>query len=347
MEKNYKNWSSLFDIMNGYIHSQALITAVELGIFDLLHTHRGITVEDIQTKIKLKPYPARVLMLGICNTGLVYKNPETKGYYNSPAAEELLIEHKPHSMIPFVKFNDRIQRKCLLHLTNSVKNNTNEGLKEFPGEGHTLYERFSHYPELEVLFQEALGAYTYWLSQPLWELKDFENVEHLLDIGGGDGTNAISLCERYPHLQVTILDRPSVCAQAEINVSKKNLKHRIRCVGLDVFQDAWPAGCDAVLASHFVEIFSPEKIQKLYSKIHNYLQNGGSFFLWAAVANENETGGLQAAKSSMYFLATASGEGMTYPIGDHIQWLTAANFTISNTEYVSPIEHVALAAKKR
>ena len=38
------------------------------------------------------------------------------------------------------------------------------------------------------------------------------------------------------------------------------------------------------------------------------------------------TGTLQSAKSSVYFLAVASGEGMTYPARDHERWLRAAGF---------------------
>lgn len=40
-------------------------------------------------------------------------------------------------MLPFIKFNDQIQRRILLHFTESLKENSNCGLQEFPGDGQT------------------------------------------------------------------------------------------------------------------------------------------------------------------------------------------------------------------
>ena len=93
-----------------------------------------------------------------------------------------------------------------------------------------------------------------------------------------------------------------------------------------MFADLWPSGCDGILLSHIVEIFAPEKIRFLYGKALEFLVTGGRLFVWTIMANDPETQGLQAAKSSTYFLTTASGEGMAYPAKDHAQWLREAGF---------------------
>ena len=94
-----------------------------------------------------------------------------------------------------------------------------------------------------------------------------------------------------------------------------------------MFRDPWPEGFDAILLSHFVELFTPEKIESIYSKAYEALPAGGRLFVWTMMSDDSETGGLQAAKSSIYFLSVASGEGMAYPGGDHERWLHNVGFS--------------------
>ena len=111
-----------------------------------------------------------------------------------------------------------------------------------------------------------------------------------------------------------------------------------------MFTDRWPSGCDGILLSHIVEIFTPEKIRFLYKKALELLVTGGRLFVWTIMTNDLETQGLQAAKSSTYFLTTASGEGMAYPAKDHAQWLGEVGFRAVK-RYDSPeIDHGALVA---
>jgi hypothetical protein len=64
------------------------------------------------------------------------------------------------------------------------------------------------------------------------------------------------------------------------------------------------------------------------------------------MANDMETQGLQAAKSSIYFLSTASGEGMAYPGTDHEKWLREAGFRSVKRYNVPAIDHGGIVATK-
>src|SRR5262249_31025814 len=145
-------------------------------------------------------------------------------------------------------------------------------------------------------------------------------------VGGGDGTNAIRLCKCYPRLKVTILDLPTVCEIARGLIAEHNMSDRIVCVERNIFSDPWLEGCDGVLMSHFVAIFSEDKISFLYRSAFNILSENGKLFIWTLTSNDLEIGGFQSAKSSIYFLTTASGEGMAYPGKDHERWLRQAGF---------------------
>jgi hypothetical protein len=70
------------------------------------------------------------------------------------------------------------------------------------------------------------------------------------------------------------------------------------------------------------------------------------FIFWTATAHENEDPGLQAAKSSMYFLTTASGRGFTYTLIEHKEWLAEAGLMIRNTYHFDNVEYTAVVAIK-
>jgi hypothetical protein len=62
------------------------------------------------------------------------------------------------------------------------------------------------------------------------------------------------------------------------------------------------------------------------------------------MANDSETGSLQAAKSSIYFLCAASGEGMAYPAKDHDEALRRAGFSAVRRYLAAEFDHGALIA---
>lgn len=338
-------WKRFCEIMNGYIYSQALATACEFDLFTHLSKHDGATLGELQEKLSLSEYATRVLLLACCACGLIHREENTGKYTNSSIAEKVLVSQSPYSMVSFVRFNHQVQQRCANNLTQSLRECRNAGLDELPGEGDMLYHRLTKYPELESLFQEAMNAYTR-LSTKMLDVPELAEIRNLLDIGGGEGGNAIRFCRQYPNLKVTILDLPTVCRIARKTIERNGLSDRISCVARDMFEETWPENVNGILLSHVVEIFSPQKIRFLYKKAYEALPAGGRLFIWAIMANDSETGGLQAAKSSIYFLSTASGEGMAYPGKDHEQWLREAGFKKIARYDAIEYEHGAIVAEK-
>ena len=340
-----QEWQQLCQIMNGYIYSQTLVTACDLQLFTYLSRNQGATRDELPRNLGLSEHCTRVLMLAACAVGLVRRDVKTGRYYNSDLAEKVLVAGSPQCMLPFVQFNYQVQQRGSRQFTKALKENRNAGLDEFPGRGTTLYQRLAGYPELENLFQEAMGAYTR-LSPQMLELREFSEIRRLVDVGGGDGSNAIRLCRLFPQLRITILEIPTVVQIAREAVGRAGLADRIRCEEGDMFVHRWPAGHDAAMLSHVVEIFSQEKIRCLYARAYENLPSEGKLLVWTIMANDAETAALQAAKSSIYFLCVASGEGMAYPAKEHEQLMKAVGFRAVKTYSAGEIDHGALVATK-
>lgn len=339
-ELSWEEWEALCEMMNGYIKTQVLSTACDLGVFDVIE--RGATVASLHKKLQIDEHGCRVLLLGLKQLKLVSVS-ETGAITNAPLTRRCLLRDAEQSMVPFVGLNDKIQHRACLHFTRALREGRNAGLDEFPGDAPTLYGRMASDPKVERLFHEGMGAYTR-LSPRMMAVNEFSDVSMLLDVGGGDGTNAIRLCERYPSLKVTLIDLPSVIEKARANIAAHDLEDRVTCKAVDMFTDPWPRGCDGVIFSHVLEIFSPEKIQFLYKKSRAYLKHG-QLFVWSLMCDDNETSSLQAVKSSLYFVTVASGEGMAYPARDHVRWLKDAGFEVAAKYDARAIDHCALVAR--
>lgn len=335
-------WNRLLNSLNAYVHTQCLVTACELDLFSFLSAKNGASRQDVAEALQLETYSARILLLGCCTAGLIRRDPESRNYYNLSHAEKLLVADSATSMLPFVRFAERVQRPCATHFTESLRTQTNVGLREFPGAGTTLYERLQGHPELEQLFQDALHCYTK-VAPGMNDFDELSTTRHLLDVGGGDGSTAARLCERYPDLFVTILERPSVCDIASRQLTHSPVRGRIELLPTDIFEETWP-DCDGVLLSHVTEIFSPSRVKTLYRKARRALRSGGHLFVWTIMSDDLETGGFQAAKSSVYFLTTASGEGMAHSGPSHESWLRDAGFDSIRRENHAEVGHGSLVA---
>lgn len=340
-ELSWEEWQSLCEMMNGYIKTQVLSSACDLGVFDAIE--RGATLASLPRQLEIDAHGCRVLVLGLKQLKLIEVD-DTGKVTNSALARRCLLRGSARSMVPFVHLNDKIQHRACLHFTQALREGRNAGLDEFPGDAPTLYGRMAVDPALERLFHDGMGAYTR-LSPRMMAVKEFGEVTRLLDVGGGDGTNAIRLCERYPSLKVTLIDLPSVIEKARENIRAQGLSDRVTCEAVDMFTDSWPQGCDGVIFSHVLEIFSPEKIQFLYQKSRAYLRDAGQLFVWSLMCDDDETGGLQSVKSSLYFVTVASGQGMAYPARDHIKWLNDAGFEVTAEYDARTIDHCALVAR--
>jgi hypothetical protein len=337
-------WELLNASMNAYMHGEALAAACELRLFDYLAKHPDSSLDGIARGMELAQHGVRVLLLGCASAGLVERDEQGR-YRNSSVAEKLLVCGKADYFGNFIKFNHDVQQRCARHLAESIRQNRNVGLDELPGKGKHLYERLTENTELETLFHAAMGAYSR-LAPKVLDAPGLTGISRLIDVGGGDGSIAMALCRKNAAMQVWLMDKPSVCEIAARTIAGEGLSDRITCVPCDIFADAWPRDVNGVLMSHLVEIFSSDRIRALYGAAYDALAPGGRLVVWTLTCRDDESGGLQAAKSSIYFLTTASGEGMAYPATDHVAWLEQAGFRPIERYSYPEFDHSAILATK-
>jgi ubiquinone/menaquinone biosynthesis C-methylase UbiE len=190
-----------------------------------------------------------------------------------------------------------------------------------------------------------MAAFTLQSMPGLLDHVEAGSIGHLLDVGGGDGTTAVALARRDPALRITIFDMPSVTGLAQRGLPD-DLADRVGLHPGDLFADSFPAGVDAVLFSHVLEVFSPDRIRFLLDKAFRVLPPGGRLLLYGFHAAAGETGGVLAARLSLYLNVLATGEGMAYPARDYEQWLRDVGATKVESFTGLPYEHGLIVGRK-
>jgi hypothetical protein len=111
--------------------------------------------------------------------------------------------------------------------------------------GATLWSYLDRHPLEREVFQRALVANTSLILPAILAAYDFSAIQHLVDVGGGQGSLCLELLSRYPDLQATLLEQPKVIAQAQARVRAlpAPLAARYHLVDGDFFRSV-PAGAE-------------------------------------------------------------------------------------------------------
>ncbi len=323
-------------IVNGPALFNAIVAGIDLGVFGFLSQHNGATFGELVEHTGLGAHQLRVLMFALCVTTLILK--EDGKYRNTALAEDFLASDNEDSWSHILVGWHRVYYPAFAETPEALRRGTNTALGAYPGLGRTLYERLSQNPDLQRLFYNAMAAFTLRSLPGLLDQADLSTVSRLLDIGGGDGCTARAIARRFPGIEVTIFDLPSVATLASQSLSPSEEENVKVCAG-DFLRDPFPQGVDAVLFSHVLEVFNEEDICGLLRRAYDSLCSGGRILIYGFNASRDETSGPLGARLTLYLNVLATGHGMSYPAADYERWLRHAGFKNVKTKSALPYEH--------
>jgi cyclopropane fatty-acyl-phospholipid synthase-like methyltransferase len=312
-------------VIHGTSAFELLRTALEFDLFERLEEAGGVDLPAVAAALGVGRQPARILLLGLAALRLVYKDGDV--YRNADITRRKLLRGSPRFVGPLVDVQAEIIGPHMGDFAESMRQNTNVGLRRLPGPGTTLYERLTAHPELQKTYYSNMGDASRKSFPLVLDRFDFGRLRHVVDLGGGDGSNAIVLAARFPHLNVTVFDQESVVHIAERNARDAGLADRVHVAVGDIFNDPFPEGIDAIMVFHIFEIWSLDRNTKLLRKCYDTLPEDGAVLLYNFVSYDDNTGPLSAALVSPYFLTLASGEGMTYAARDMEDAVRDAGFS--------------------
>jgi ubiquinone/menaquinone biosynthesis C-methylase UbiE len=293
----------------------------QLGLFSLLHREPGSDQAAIARVLGLQPRPARVLLLGTTALGLTIRDGDR---YRNAALLDGLFPGSWEIIEDLVEFEARIVLPVGADFIESLRTDTNAGLRRIPGDSADLYHRLSASPGLERLFYRCMRSWSRLSNPVLIENASLTGARRVLDVGGGDGVNSIALATAYPGLSFTVLDMPGALEFARDRITESGLSSRVSVRQGDIFTDPYPDGHDCVLFANQLVIWSPEQNAMLLEKAYHALPEGGRVLIFSAMSDHD--GPVYAALDNLYFMTLPTAHSTIYRWDHYEEWLRAAGF---------------------
>lgn len=301
---------ALTTVLLGHNAFQFTRAGVELGLFDLLERSPGTPRERIGEELGLAERSLDILLLGVTSLRLVERT--EKGYFNSRSISDLFTGGHWELVKAVVGFEAYVTYPGLVDFTESLRANSNVGLRRYPGDGATVYHRLSQDPELLKVFYHFMGTWSAVAGRHLIKYGDFSASRRILDVGGGDATMAMAVARAHPDVEVTVLEIPKVVDLARKRVAEAGLGDRVKVVEGDIFAGDYPEGHDTVMFVHQLQIWPQDRIRVLLGHAHDVLPDGGRVLILNSMSEDNYDGPLMAALASPFFAAVAGEGGMLY-----------------------------------
>lgn len=319
------NMDGLAWVLFGHAAFQYLNAASELELFELLDRRGPLTREQIGEALGLAERANNILLLGCTSLGLLAKSGDQ--YELADVIAGLIGTADWARFRDTVAFEQHIVYEGQLDFTESLRANTNVGLRRVRGGGRDLYHRFAENPDMERVFYRYMRSWSELANEQLVERLDLSRTKRLLDCGGGDAVNAIALAEANPSLDVTVFEIPASGMIAEKKIAAAGLSDQVSVLTGDMFADDLPRGYDCVLFAHQLVIWTLEENTALLRRAYDVLPDGGRVVIFNSMSNDEGDGPVVAALDSVYFASLPAQGGMIYSWAQHEQCLRDAGFT--------------------
>nr|AFK42082.1 unknown [Lotus japonicus] len=271
----FKGQALVYRHLFAFENSMSLKWIVELGIPDIIHNHgHPITLSNLVSILQIpqeKIGNVRRLMRYLAHNGFfeivrIHEDQEEKEAYALTPASELLVKSSEMCLAPMVE--------CILDPTLSGSYHL---LKEWIYEkdktlfnvslGSDIWDFLQKNPSYNSIFNEAMASDSRVLNLGLRDCNSVSaELECVVDVGGGTGTTAKILCEKFPNLKCIVFDRPQVVE----NLSGSN---NVSYVGGDMFQSIPKA--DAVLLKLILHDWIDKDCIKILQKCKEAISDNG------------------------------------------------------------------------
>lgn len=275
----------LWDVTLSVYHVPTLMVAAELGLFPFLE-ETPATFQEVANHFSLNEKSTEAFLGVLTSLGFLVQH--KKRFYNTEVTRNYLLPESPYNwgelltsppVITDLKaaVTDALQRKeteeeRAVKVFNMLKDVDNVNWDHVK-----LMTQKSHVRSLPA----AMGV-AQW--------GDFTGVTRLLDMGGGCGSFCIVLALQYPDMEFTVADLPAVCEIAKECIAEYGLQNQIKVNPVDMFEDEWPSGHDAVFFSNIFHDWGLERSAYLTEKSFDVLPSGGRIYLHELILEDTKDG---------------------------------------------------------
>jgi demethylspheroidene O-methyltransferase len=309
---------ALFDLCAGFVYSQILSACIELGLLERLAGGPS-TLTELASRLSLPADAALRLLRAAESLRLVQRcAPDTYvlGYLGAAlignAGVAKMVRH--HSLL----YRDLADPVSLLRGARGGTALADYWAYVASGHPQDLDpERTAGYTELMAESQSLV-------ARDILDAYPMAQHRRILDLAGGNGTFLCSVGERWPHLELRLLDLPPVAERARERFVRAGFGDRAVAIGGDLFSGALPEGADLCSLVRVVHDHDDEPASAILAAARRALPSGGTLLLAEPMAGT--PGALPMGDAYFGFYLFAMGSGRPRTAGELMSMLRIAGF---------------------
>ena len=324
----------LFDLVAGFVYSQALAAGVELALFR--HLSRGPrTLAELAASTGLTLAATERLLRALDAIDLVEIDdsddetvyalgPLGAALVANPGAEAMIRHHRDvyHDLAdPVALLKGERKDTRLARLWPYAASPGGLPPQDADVEAYTDLMAASQ----DMVAEEVLGSY------------DISWSKRMLDLGGGDGRFLRKVAERHPKVELHLMELPAVAEIARKRIGDSRFGRRIHVHSGDFFTDPYPdGGFDLVTLVRILHDHDDAEAIRLLTRAREALRPGGVVMVAEPMAGSGDSAVIADAYFGFYLLAMGRGRPRTR--GEVERLMTAAGLTrVRNVPTALPV----------
>ncbi|WP_434612600.1 methyltransferase [Tabrizicola sp. M-4] len=290
--------AALFDIVQGFVQSQALLALVELRVL-----HR---LAEGPAALAALAGPAGVpmeRMAILCKAGAgLGLMAERRGIWR------LTVRGAAFLAVPGLEAMVRHHPVLYRDLADPVAFFRGETQPELAGFWPYVFGAGGAAdPELAARYSALMADSQGLVAADTLAAVDFRGIRHLMDVGGGTGAFLAAVGAAHPGLQMTLFDLPAVVPGAEARFTAAGMGGRVRIVPGSFRDDPLPAGADAISLVRVLYDHADSTVAGLLRAVWAALPDGGRILISEPMAGGARPDPATDVYFSIYTLAMQTG----------------------------------------
>ncbi len=294
-----------------YWETKILLTAIKLDLFSALDG-RAISSSELACRLTLNDRSLSLLLNALVAMRVLTK--QEGRFENTSIAQKYLVKSSP----------DYVGHLLLLHDSEwSNWGRLEETIRT--GVSPVRQHVFETDPEMGANVLAVLDRIGRGSGVNLAKCLQLGDVESLVDIGGGAGTNAIACCQAYPHLKATVFDLPQTLRVTERYIKEAGLEDRISLKPGDFNADSLGGPYDVALMSDILHYQDHQTNAALVEKVFVHLKGQGRLIIKDRFLDPDRTSPAWTTAFAVHIMVNTE-HGECFTTQEAMEWLTQAGF---------------------
>lgn len=299
---------------NAFCDAQALLTAVELGLFTVLR-EGGLSAEEIRQRLELHGRGLSDWLDLLVALGLLER--EGDRFRNGVGADRHLVRGAQSYVGGFLEQVRRNLYPAWGRLAEALRTGR-------PQSGGDFIEMINNPVQLHQ-FVNMMDALTQVLGPQLIEAYGgWGGYQSVLDVGGCRGNLVSHIVRAYPHLTGYVFDLPQLEPLFVEKVAECGLAGRMSFHGGDFFVDSLPSA-DIVVMGHMLHDWTVDQRKFLVDKGFESVNPGGVLLVYDRMLDDESSSYVENLVCSLDMLLVTDG-GSEYTVGELREYALAAGF---------------------